>query len=198
MTCEKCHTSEEMHGEEANHSNRYEVKSGPKCDQCHENIYNKESDNHSAHSNHRDRVSCQVCHSQPYTNCFDCHVALSEDGEKYYEVKEHSLNFKIGINPNISERRKEKYVTLRHAPVAKGTFSSYKGAELPAFDSQPTWKMATPHNIQRKTFQNSECNNCHGNKDLFLQEKDVRNIELKCNIPVIVPLEDIPPLIKEE
>lgn len=196
MTCEKCHSAEEMHEGEADTKNRYEVGSGPGCLQCHEKIYAKGSDNSMTHSTHRDLITCQGCHSQSYTNCFDCHVKRTENGIKYYEVKEHSLGFKIGINPNRTEKRKEKYVTLRHVPVSKGTFSFYKGGDLAGFDSLPTWKMATPHNIRRKTFQNGECNNCHGNKDLFLLEKDVRDNEIKCNQKVVVKPEDIPLKIK--
>jgi len=198
MTCEKCHTAEEMHGDGENYSNRYKVDSGPKCFQCHESIYEKERENGSTHLTHRNRVSCQVCHSQSYTNCYDCHVAISEDGQKYYEIKDHSLDFKIGINPVKSDEHKEEYVTLRHVPVAKETFSFYKDAKLSGFDSQPTWKITTPHNIQRKTSQNSECNNCHGNENLFLQSKDIRENELKCNLNVIVPPDRIPSEIKKK
>jgi thiosulfate/3-mercaptopyruvate sulfurtransferase len=57
--------------------------------------------------------------------------------------------------------------------------------------TEPTWKYTTPHNIQRVTPQNAECNNCHGNLDLFLTEDDVLPDEVKANETVLVaePLE---------
>ena len=54
------------------------------------------------------------------------------------------------------------------------------------FDALPTWKYATPHNIQRTTPQNQECNNCHGQADLFLAADDVDPDELEANKDVIV------------
>ena len=54
------------------------------------------------------------------------------------------------------------------------------------FDALPTWKYATPHNIQRNTPQNQECNNCHGQTDLFLTADDVDPDELEANKDVIV------------
>ncbi|MBW1801630.1 MAG: hypothetical protein JRJ85_12985 [Deltaproteobacteria bacterium] len=198
MTCDKCHKAEQMHGDGRTYARRHDVENGPKCTECHENIYESEAAARSNHMTHRDKVSCQVCHSQSYTNCFDCHVGMSKDGREFYEVGSHSLDFKIGLNPSRSERRKERFVLLRHAPVARDTFSFYKNAELTEFDSRPTWKMATPHNIQRKTFQNSECNHCHGNQKLFLQKKDVRAGEVKANYSVVVPSTGIPARIKGE
>jgi len=48
---------------------------------------------------------------------------------------------------------------------------------LSNFDTLPTWKLATPHNIRLKTTQNASCNACHGNESLFLLEKDVEDNE---------------------
>jgi thiosulfate/3-mercaptopyruvate sulfurtransferase len=42
------------------------------------------------------------------------------------------------------------------------------------------------HNIQRLTPQNQECNNCHGQADLFLTTDDVAPDELGANQAVIV------------
>ena len=61
---------------------------------------------------------------------------------------------------------------------------------MPAFDSQPTWRYATPHNIQRLTPQTESCNNCHGNPDIFLTIDKVAPEELEANQAVIV--EEIP------
>jgi hypothetical protein len=77
-------------------------------------------------------------------------------------------------------------VLLRHVPVTPDIFSYYGENLLPNFDNEPTWKYTTPHNIQRVTPQNSECNNCHGNADLFLTEGDLSPGELEANKSVIV------------
>jgi thiosulfate/3-mercaptopyruvate sulfurtransferase len=42
------------------------------------------------------------------------------------------------------------------------------------------------HNIQRVTPQNQECNNCHGQVELFLTDVDVDPDELEANRDVIV------------
>jgi thiosulfate/3-mercaptopyruvate sulfurtransferase len=97
------------------------------------------------------------------------------------------LDFKIGLNPRQSDERPWNYVLLRHAPVNQDIFANYGEDLLPDFDAEPTWKYTTPHNIQRITPQNTECNNCHGNPDLFLMEDDVRPEELEANQSVIVP-----------
>ncbi len=76
---------------------------------------------------------------------------------------------------------------LRHVPVTQDIFGFYGEDMLPDFDAVPTWKYATPHNIQRETEQNSECTNCHGNAELFLTAEDVLPEELDANQSVIVP-----------
>ncbi|RPJ51747.1 MAG: hypothetical protein EHM21_01975 [Chloroflexi bacterium] len=78
-------------------------------------------------------------------------------------------------------------MTLRHAPIAEDNFDYYGKDLLSNFNSLPTWKYATPHNIQRKTHQNAACSNCHGNDDLFLTADKVKPEELEANQPVIVP-----------
>jgi hypothetical protein len=81
---------------------------------------------------------------------------------------------------------------VRHNPIDHGTFDFYVKDALSNFDALPTWKLATPHNIQRKTPQNGSCNACHGNEALFLLEKDVEEAERGANKGVIVPATMIP------
>jgi thiosulfate/3-mercaptopyruvate sulfurtransferase len=133
----------------------------------------------------------------PYKNCYACHVGKDDHGLKYYKTKGSMLNFKIGLNPLQSEKRPEKYVTLRHVPVDPDTFRFYVKNGLSKFDALPTWKLATPHNIRRQTPQNKTCNGCHGNTDLFLGEKDVKAQYLKANKKVIVPPELIPKKVED-
>jgi thiosulfate/3-mercaptopyruvate sulfurtransferase len=75
-------------------------------------------------------------------------------------------------------------------PVDPDSFSYYGQNLLPNFDALPTWKYATPHNLQRITPQNETCNACHGNAEFFLTEDDVASGELDANKDVIV--EELP------
>jgi hypothetical protein len=192
MKCDKCHTGEEMHGDGKEYADRYHVGNGPKCVDCHENIYDKEAENVIPHRIHKGKTSCHVCHSQPYNNCASCHVGKDKNGLAYYKTKGSWFDFKIGLNPLRSEKRPEKFVTLRHVPVDQHTFDFYVKNALSNFDNLPTWKLATPHNVLRKTPQNSSCNACHGNESLFLMDKDVEDTEKQANKGVIVPADLVP------
>jgi hypothetical protein len=192
MTCDKCHTGEEMHGDGKEYADRYHVENGPNCVDCHESIYDKKAKNVIAHRIHKDKTSCHVCHSQPYNNCASCHVGKDKNDIAFYKTKASWFTFKIGLNPLRSEKRPEKFVTLRHVPVDPGTFDFYVKDALKNFNAVPTWKVATPHNIQLKTPQNASCNACHGNESLFLLDKDVEGVEKAANKGVIVPANLIP------
>jgi len=192
MKCGDCHTAEEMHGDGKEYAQRFEVENGPKCVDCHEEIYDRDADNVITHRIHKDEVSCHVCHAQPYNNCSVCHVGTDTKGLTFYKTKASWFGFKIGLNPLKSEKRTQRFVPLRHVPVDRKTFDFYVKDGLSNFDAVPTWKLATPHNIRLKTPQNAACNSCHGNKLLFLLEKDVEDAEKEANKGVIVPENLIP------
>lgn len=196
MTCLDCHSGDEMHGDGKEYANRYEVANGPACMDCHEEIYEEDAENKSTHNFHKDKVSCHVCHSQAYSNCGQCHLDKDwDDMEKFT----HTVDFKIGLNPNKTERHPENFVTVRNVPVHKDMFAHLGPDVLSNFSKAPTWKMATPHTIRRKTTQNAECNNCHGfkNKKLYLGRADVERLDRKANRSVIVPPASIPAPITE-
>jgi thiosulfate/3-mercaptopyruvate sulfurtransferase len=195
--CNKCHTGDEMHGDGKEYASRYEVENGPKCLNCHKDIYGEKAANAEQHKTHKDRVSCQVCHSMPYKNCYSCHFGKDNLGYKYFKTKASTVEFKIGLNPVKSAKRPEKFVTLRHVPVDQHSFKFYVEDGLTNFDKLPTWKLATPHNIRRKTPQNETCNSCHESPDLYLLEKDVKQEYLNANKNVIVPPELIPKKVSE-
>jgi hypothetical protein len=197
MKCEKCHTGTEMHGGDKEYKNRYAVDNGPMCINCHKKIYDSNSKNAKTHTIHRDKASCYVCHSQPYKNCTSCHVSIDTRGIPCYKSKASWMAFKIGFNPMRSKKRPEKFSVLRHIPVCDSTCEYYTKGSLVNFNSVPTWKMTTPHNIRRKTSQNKSCNSCHGNESLFLLKKDVVDSELKANASVIVPVDKVPERISE-
>jgi len=195
--CTKCHKAEEMHGDGKDYANRYEVENGPKCIDCHKNINDEKSNNAKQHLIHKDRVSCNVCHSMPYKNCYACHVGKDKLGYKFFKTKASTLEFKIGLNPLKSQKRPEKFVTLRHIPVDQGTYKFYTDNGLANFDKLPTWKLCTPHNIRKSTPQNKTCNSCHENTDLFLLEKDIKQEYLNANRKVVVPRDMLPKKVDE-
>lgn len=196
--CSKCHKADEMHGDGKDYDSRYEVENGPKCVNCHNAIYDVKSENAKTHWIHKDQVSCNVCHSQPYKNCYACHVGKDKHGLKFFKTKGSLIDFKIGLNPLRSKRRPEKFVTVRHVPVDQESFKFYVKYGLKNFDKLPTWKLATPHNIRRQTPQNRNCNACHGNKNLFLLKKDVKEKYLKANKDVFMPINMIPEKRRKE
>jgi hypothetical protein len=186
MRCEDCHTANEMHTATGEH--RYAVDSGPMCEDCHADL----EDANSYHSRHMGDLSCQVCHSQDYKQCASCHTPDGLDGES-------ELGFKIGLNP-LPETRSATYVTLRHAPVVPDSFAGWGyGDGLPGFDTLPTFKYATPHNIQRWTTRTTALDGgscataCHDtpatSDGWFLRQSDLDRFpdEADANRPFIVP-----------
>ena len=190
MSCFECHEMSHYHGDGTEQAHRYDGEPGVKCLECHEEAGPEQSDI-PEHTIHGEEVPCEVCHvSGPYKSCYNCHVSLNDAGEPILKTDPSQLTLKIGHNPIQSEDRPWDYVLLRHVPVARDTFAFYEDYELPEFDNAPTWKYATPHNIQLKTAQNQDCESCHGNEDLFLTADDVVADELAANASVIV--EEIP------
>lgn len=177
--CEFCHSAEEIHGNENMLlTYRYDAdnKAAPTCEGCHlsvrdTNLYHKE------HWEGKSDVSlsCQVCHSQPYKNCNGCHAGGdSITGSSY-------ITFEIGRNYLKENTRYKKYdyITVRHIPIAPDTFKEWGIEDLKNFEnSEPTWKMATPHNIQRWTLQTipregQGCSSSCHNSEYYLDDKDI-------------------------
>lgn len=182
MVCTKCHT-DALHGSGQTGDNRYQNAGTVTCDECHQEVW---TDNNPQHQQHLSDLSCQVCHSMTYSNCYNCHVAIDQKGLAYRTSDPTQMQFKIGLNPVRSSERPYKYVVVRHVPVSPDTFSYYGDSLLPDFNALPTWKYATPHNIQLDTPQNNSCDACHGQQALFLMEKDVIPAEREANKGVIV------------
>ena len=78
---------------------------------------------------------------------------------------------KIGLNYDKGARCKLRVYAGAHIPVDPDLFAFYVKDALTNFDKVPNWKRTSPHNIQRKTWQNANCNNCHGKKELFLKRR---------------------------
>ena len=191
MPCFDCHNMSHYHGDGTEYTHRYEGPPGVNCLDCHPEAAADQSEI-LEHIIHDGSVACEVCHvSGPYKSCYNCHVAVDEKGLPYYKTDVSQMTFKIGRNSLKSEDRPWDYVLVRHVPVTPDTFLFYGDNLLPAFNNVPTWKYATPHNIQRVTAQNESCDSCHGNAELFLTAVDLTSGELAANADVIV--EEIPP-----
>jgi hypothetical protein len=186
MLCSDCHGAGELHGTIKEFVHRYDGQLVPDCQSvgCHPEV--NEDDGIEQHDRtHLLALSCQACHTTAYTNCSNCHVRV-ENGKAAHQVDPPQIAFKIGLNPIASRYRPWKYVPVRHVPIAPDSFAYYGENLLPNFDAMPTWKYATPHNIQRITPQTKTCNSCHGNNQVFLTAADVALDEWAANQDVIV------------
>lgn len=161
MDCLDCHDGDEVHGDGSAPEHRYDVSNGPACADCHPGVGG--AGDNEQHVIHAATVACQVCHSASYKNCYSCHVGLEARGLQFPS----RIDFRIGRNPVVNSRHPWTWVLVRHAPVAPGSFTDW-GVSLSAYDSAPTWHLATPHNIRRNTPQNASCDACHGQAGLFL------------------------------
>jgi thiosulfate/3-mercaptopyruvate sulfurtransferase len=188
MDCMGCHSGAEMHASGTGLTSRYLVPQIPKCSGCHAS---EQLGKVAQHKDHAGKVQCQVCHSQDYVNCYSCHTAKDENKVAYFVNQKEVESFKIGLNyPGTG--LSEKYIVVRHEPSDKEVFDFYGKDAFKSFDSVPTWKRASPHNIQRKTWRNASCNHCHGQRGVFLAESDLLDYEKGANKAVVVPDDKIP------
>jgi len=196
MDCVACHKAKEMHAAApADLPGRYHLKEMVACTDCHQKL---EYGSVREHTLHIGKVQCQVCHSQTYVNCYSCHTGKDEQGIGYFQNEREVEDMKIGFNyDKKAPGATYNYMLVRHEPSDLEVFDFYVKDAFTNFDKVPTWKRASPHNIQRKTWQTANCNNCHGNRDLFLSEKDQLDYEKKANDAVVVPDNKIPASRKE-
>ncbi len=195
LNCTACHTENEMHGDGTLYN--YRLVENPdfvaQCTDCHPDVLDAGTENnyHKTHVQGNTNLQCQVCHSQPYRSCNGCHVGEGIEEPSY-------PSFKIGKNylKNASSFRNADYALVRHVPIAPNTYDNWGGSiSLTTFDAVPTWKYATPHNIQRWTFLTDTTGTvwcgqtCHNQHDqVLLKKTDVDSTyleaELKANAPV--------------
>lgn len=188
-TCLTCHSGMEVHGNGMVYDQRYKTPQLPKCEDCHSNI----KTSNSYHSTHISSFNCQTCHSQEYNNCGSCHVG--GEGARVHAYQ----SFKIGMNP-IPDVRPFRMATVRRSLMAPDSWEEYGVPVLANFDSKPTYKYTTPHNIQRWTPRTQVASgkacydNCHiikegstfRNKQLYLFNADLETWELNATKNVTV------------
>jgi hypothetical protein len=197
MTCMDCHKEDQMHAPAAGVETRLQSTRRPRCETCHPGASAQDSDR-PAHQIHRRKVACQVCHAQAVKQCYGCHVGTDPKGITYFKCRKTELGFKIGRNPAPVPDRPYIYSVKRHPPVVPGTFDYYNRGALKQFAQSPTWKECAPHTIQRLTTQNRSCNNCHGNRDLFLDVSDLADWEVAANAAVVVPDDKLPSVLADD
>lgn len=192
--CVLCHSGTEMHGggapEPAGSGARYDVASKASCTNCH----TAQGSNSLHTAGHLATMDCQVCHSQSYKNCFGCHTDtdVAATGLPFYRINEADptltarpagsapdalMTFRIGKNPlwqGAGDAAHRKFAVLRHAPGDRDVFRYPLAAPveglIPNMTAKPTWRYATPHNIQKVSlatptfpaFDVGTCGNCHG------------------------------------
>ncbi len=187
MDCMACHPAGEMHASGEGLTSRYQLPQLPKCTGCHEKDLGKTQQ----HQDHAGKVQCQVCHSQDYVNCYSCHTGKDDQGVVYFVNQMETESFKIGLNyPGTGLT--EKWILVRHEPSDKDVFDFYGKDGFKTFDNVPTWKRASPHNIQKLTWRNVSCNHCHGERSVFLAESDLLDYEKGANKAVVVADDKIP------
>lgn len=186
MTCTDCHTREEMHASTENSDGRYHFNQRPQCVDCHKNITDGPIPEHVQHKN----VSCAVCHAAPYQNCNSCHIGTDEDSVVYSISSKLLKKFIIGRNP---DKEGPRYVLMREIGVQRDTFEESIG-NMKNFSALPTYKRASPHTIQRRTWQSADCNHCHGNKELFLTQYSIPFDSIVANRHVLLKATDVPPV----
>jgi hypothetical protein len=197
--CVFCHNANQMHGGAGHLTKRYDENNSAsvKCENCHQDVKSANA-YHVQHwelpesNTNISHLQCQVCHSQDYKNCNACHTGGDGiTGSSY-------MTYKIGRNTLQSSNRPYDYTVVRHIPISQDTYASWGVAELGNFDNIPTWKMATPHNIQRWTARTdttggvTRCSEkCHdrGASTLgtYLRESDLEDYEIQANQSVIIP-----------
>lgn len=196
MDCVACHKAEEMHAAApAGLPGRYHLAEMVSCTDCHQGLENGSVRDHALHIG---KVQCQVCHSQTYVNCYSCHVGKDEQGIGYFQNEREVESIKIGLNyDKDAPGATYDYMLVRHEPSDLEVFDYYVKDAFANFDKVPTWKRASPHNIQRKTWQAANCNNCHANRELFLAAGDQLDYEQKANERVVVPDSQVPARIEQ-
>ncbi len=195
MSCVACHSGAEMHGDGQLYTYRYVENEAfvPQCTDCHPDVLDENTENlyHKTHVQGSKTLQCQICHSQTYKSCNGCHVGVGITGSSY-------PTFKVGKNylKTSSSFRTTDLVLVRHIPIAPDTYDNWNGSiALSTFENAPTWKYATPHNIQRWTFLTDTTGTawcgetCHNQFDqILLKKTDVDSTyleaELKANEPV--------------
>lgn len=176
LSCTDCHSGAQLHGAGGETATtRFAVASRPQCTGCHPEAAAGKSAVRS-HNVHGGKLSCQTCHSGIGKSCVNCHAG---SGSTSLPV--------LKIGRNLRPELPFRYTVLRHVPTTRDMIDRATRLEhtLANFDRVPTWKTATPHNIQRVTARSSSCAACHNNPNLFLRLRDLDPDDAQANGNVV-------------
>lgn len=218
MKCWDCH-QEDMHADASGSATRYHLPDLPNCKDCHDYFFTHNTYHQTHWPDEGEGLACFVCHSQPYNNCNSCHTKdpsgdLSQwwqtgYGESATETDVHTgagdykeyPDFKIGYNYD-QDLHDGEFIVVRHAPIARDSYSPWGHDQLANYDVRPTWEYSSPHNIQRFTAQTDTTGggycfkNCHAvgdsaqvNSERYLWQREVNEDypdEIEANKSVVV------------
>lgn len=184
MNCTSCHGAKELHAAANKDDTRYHFEAKIECIDCHEKVTNDSIPEHVLHKN----VSCAVCHAAPYQNCNSCHIGTDKDDIVYSQSSPSYKGLRIGLNPDKDGPR---FVLLREVAVQRDTFKDSIG-KMRKYSALPAYKRASPHTIQKRTWQSADCNHCHGNKELFLTQDSMPFDMIVTNRHVAIKAADVP------
>lgn len=176
MACTDCHSGDQLHGAGGSTAgHRFAVTSRPSCLGCHPDAAPGKSALRQ-HNVHGDALACQVCHGGISKSCVNCHAGAGATSQP-------SLKIGRNLRPEVAGR----FALLRHVPTTRDMIDRLTGLSntLANFDRVPTWKTATPHNIQRITARSRSCDACHNNPNLFLRLRDLDPNDSQANGQVV-------------
>jgi len=176
LACTGCHSGAQLHGQgEAAAASRFAVSTRPACTGCHPAAAPGKSPLR-VHNAHGTKLACQVCHGNISRSCFNCHAGKGATSRPI-----------LKIGRNLRPELPYSYVLLRHVPTTRDMLDRPTGLSgaLVNFDRVPTWKTATPHNIQRVTPRSQTCVACHNNPNLFLRLQDLDPNDSQANGRVV-------------
>lgn len=183
MTCMDCHPQNNFHGTGEIPTDMWEVAL-PSCLDCHKD-QDPSSTTDQMHKIHGDSLSCQVCHAQANNNCYECHLDENAEKTKLVSSSQMKIMFRVGLNPEVTEKRPYKYVTLRHVPAQETMLEVVGDNMMPNYEQRVNWNYSPTHNIQKSTFQNESCEACHENTKIWLKLEDLRETDSKANEALI-------------
>lgn len=168
MDCNSCHSSDqEFHGRGTEEPSGMMTPGLIKasCYNCHQDA----PTSNEAHQIHDDSVSCQACHGTEYESCLACHnrapeleyiFKLGQFGGKIYPMIHTTGDTSVDAFDSLGVKLKQEDL-----------------------ESKPTWGPYPTHFLQlapiHKEGAKVMCENCHGNKEIFLQEEDLTFPELE-------------------
>lgn len=172
MSCTDCHKKVQLHGDGRAYNNKDEVRSRPRCRDCHKTGREAKSTARLAHAKHEGKVSCYGCHVQgKYGNCYDCH-----SGKGAVLMPDFILGADPGNNKMLT--------TLRTVPVTRNSFIK-DGIKMEKFDEVKDYRATPVHNIKKSTERTRSCDICHVNKKDFLTERSLIKNGSKANRELI-------------